>query len=131
MLPSSILSCKSSKSSSIFPAYSSQTHFLCSALAWLLLTSFSHLNGQIWGTSQIFATTYLLLFYLFYFRFLNSEKHSQLILCVVFFWLACLSRYVLLFNGILFIYLFLYCKTSGRAIPTKIILSLALLTMAF
>ena len=75
--------------------------------------------------------TYLLLFYLFYFRFLNSGKHSQLILCVVFFCLACLSRYTLLFNGILFLYLILHGKRSRQATPTKIILSLALTVLAF
>ena len=72
-----------------------------------------------------------LLFYLFYFRFLNSGKHSQLILCVVFFCLACLSRYTLLFNGILFLYVFVHGKRSRKAIPTKIILSLALMVLAF
>ena len=87
--------------------------------------------GTIWHTNQTFATTYLLLFYLLYFRFLNSNKHYQLILCVVFFCLACLSRYTLLFNSILFLYLFLQSKRSGRAIPTKLILSLALLILAF
>jgi hypothetical protein len=89
------------------------------------------LNGQIWGSAQILATTYLLLFYLWYFRFLHSQKPSALILCVVFFWLACLSRYVLLFNGILFIYLFWYSNRSGRVLPTRIMLSLVLLTLAF
>jgi hypothetical protein len=87
--------------------------------------------GTIWHTNQIFATTYLLLFYLLYFRFLNSNKYYQLILCVVFFCLACLSRYTLAFNSILFIYAFLYSKRSGRVIPTKLILSLVLLMLAF
>jgi hypothetical protein len=87
--------------------------------------------GQVWSTEQVFATTYLLLFYLLYFRFLKSEKHWQLILCTVFFCLACLSRYTLVLHGILFIYAFLQSKRSGRTIPTKIILSLALIMLAF
>jgi hypothetical protein len=87
--------------------------------------------GTIWHTNQTFAATYLLLFYVLYFRFLNNNKHYQLILCVVFFCLACLSRYTLVFNSILFLYLFLESKRSGRTIPTKLILSLALLILAF
>jgi len=82
-------------------------------------------------TSQIFAITYFLLYYLFCFRFLNSEKHSQLILCALFFCLACLSRETFVFQGILFIYVFLHSYMSGRAIPAKIILSLALLMLTF
>ncbi len=88
-------------------------------------------HGQIWYTSQIFATTYLLLSYLFYFKFLNSDRHYHLILCTVFFYLAFLSRYTLLFHGVLFIYLLMHYKSSSRAIPTKIIWSFALLTLAF
>jgi hypothetical protein len=67
-----------------------------------LLDSFFHghvkpnfvlsLNGNVWFTSQIFATTYLLLFYLCYFLFLNSEKHFLFLLATIFFYLAVLSR---------------------------------------
>ena len=92
---------------------------------------FLSVAGQIYYTHQIFATTYLLLFYLLYFQFLNSEKHWQLVLCAVFFCLACLSRYTLVFNSILFLYAFLQSKRSGRAMPPKIILSVALLMLAF
>jgi hypothetical protein len=88
-------------------------------------------DGGVWYTDQIFAATYLLLFYLFYLRFLNSEKYSQLILCTVFFCLACLSRYILLFNSLLFIYVCFHGKRLGRPIPTKIILYVALLMLAF
>jgi hypothetical protein len=92
---------------------------------------FLSVASRVWFTSQIFATTYLLLFYLFYFRFLNREKYYQLILCVVFFCLACLSRSSLLFNGILFIYLFIHYKNLSRALPAKFIWPPALLTFAF
>jgi len=87
--------------------------------------------GRIWATSQIFATIYLLLFYLFYFQFLNREKDYQLILSVVFFNLACLSRYSLVFSSALFIYLVSYYKNLRRALPTKIVCYLALPTLAF
>jgi hypothetical protein len=62
---------------------------------------------------------------------LESNKHCQLILSTVFFCLACLSRYTLVFHGILFVYVFVHGKRSGRAIPTKIILYAALLMLAF
>ena len=82
-------------------------------------------------TVQIFAMTYLLLFYLWYFRFLKSKKHWQLVLSTVFFCLACLSRYTFVFHGILFLYMFVHGKRSGRAISAKIILLLALIMLAF
>ncbi len=92
---------------------------------------FLSVAGQIWFTSQIFAVVYLLLFYLFYLRFLNYERYYQLILSIIFFCLACLSRSSLLFNGILFFYLFIHYKNSGRAISAKIISPIVLLTLAF
>jgi hypothetical protein len=82
---------------------------------------FLSVDGRIWFTSQIFSVTYILLCYLFYFRFLNHEKYHQLILSIIFFCLACLSRVSLLFNGILFIYLFFHYKLSDRTITAKII----------
>ena len=89
------------------------------------------LTGQIWFTSQIFATTYLLLFYLFYFTFLNNDKHTYFILSVVFFYLACLSRYSLLFNGLLFLYIFFHYKLLGKSVPSQIVWSFGFLTCAF
>jgi hypothetical protein len=92
---------------------------------------FLSVASRIWFTSQVFATTYLLLFYLFYFRFLNREKYYQLILSVIFFCLACLSRSSLLFNSILFVYLFIHYKNLDRAISVKIVWPIVLLTLAF
>ena len=89
------------------------------------------LSGKIWFTSQIFATTYLLLFYLFYFTFLNNDKLTYFVLSVVFFYLACLSRYSLLFNGLLFLYVFFHYKLLGRGISASILWSFGLLTCAF
>jgi len=89
------------------------------------------LHGNIWFTSQIFATTYLLLFYLCYFMFLNSEKHSLFILATVFFWLAFLSRYSLLFNGILYLYVIVHYRLSDRKVPVKLFWSFGILTLAF
>jgi hypothetical protein len=88
-------------------------------------------DGMVWYTDQIIAGTYLLLFYLLYLQFLNSNKHFQLVLSSVFLCLACLSRYTLLSNGILFVYVFLHSKRSGRPIPVRIILSIVLIILAF
>jgi len=92
---------------------------------------FLSIDGGIWFTNQIFGITYLLLSYFFYFKFLNSDKYYYLILCTVFFYLAFLSRYTLLFHGILFLYLFIHYKSSTRAIPRKNIWSFALLSLTF
>ncbi len=89
------------------------------------------LNGNIWFTSQIFATTYLLLFYLCYFMFLNSERFSLFILATVFFYLAVLSRYSLIFNGILYLYLLAHYRLSGRKAPLAMFWSFGILTLAF
>src|SRR3989440_3761802 len=56
------------------------------------------LNGHIWFTCQIMAIGYLLLFYLCFFMFLDCEKLSLFLLATVFFFLAVLSRYTLIFN---------------------------------
>jgi hypothetical protein len=105
--------------------------FLLLSFALASPNFFLSVGGQIWYTCQIFGATYLLLFYLFYFKFLNSDKHYQFILCTVFFYLAFLSRYTLLFHGILFIYLFIHYKSSSRVIPRKFVWSFSLLTLAF
>jgi hypothetical protein len=89
------------------------------------------LHGSIWFTSQIFSTTYLLLFYLCYFLFLNSERHSLFILATVFFYLAVLSRYSLIFNGILYFYLLIHYRLLDRKAPLKLFVSFGVLTLAF
>lgn len=105
--------------------------FLLLSFALASPNFFLSVDGKIWYTCQIFGATYLLLFYLFYFKFLNNEKYYQFILCTVFFYLSFLSRYPLLFHGILFIYIIIHYKCSARTIPGKIIWSFALLTLAF
>lgn len=89
------------------------------------------LNGDIWFTSQIFATTYLLLFYLCFFLFLNTEKLPLFILAVVFFWLAFLSRYSLVFNGILFLYMIVHFRLTDRKVPLQFFVSFGVLTLTF
>jgi hypothetical protein len=91
---------------------------------------FLSLTGTVWYTGQIFSITYLLLFYLFYFKFLKYGKYYQFVLFTLFFCLAFLSRYTLLFHGILFIYLFLHFKNTGRTLPAKSIWTFALFALA-
>jgi hypothetical protein len=106
--------------------------FLILSFALASPNFFLSIDGKIWYTCQVFGATYLLLSYLFYFKFLNNDKYYQFLLCTVFFYLAFLSRYTLLFHSILFIYLIIHYKSSPRrAIPRKIIWSFALLTLAF
>src|SRR5947209_1394505 len=49
----------------------------------------------------------------------------------LFFYLAVLSRYSLIFNGILYFYLIVHYLLSGRKIPRIIFLSFAVLTLVF
>jgi hypothetical protein len=89
------------------------------------------LHGDIWFTSQVFATTYLLLFYLCFFLFLNTEKFPLFNLAVVFFWLAFLSRYSLIFNGILFLFIIVHYRLADRKVPLQLFVSFGVLTLAF
>lgn len=63
------------------------------------------LNGRVWHTSQIISIFYLLLFFLFYFKFLNNFiKLRFFILAVIFINLAWFSRYTLIFNLLLLLF---------------------------
>lgn len=62
------------------------------------------LSGNVWATEQLVGIFYLLLFYYFYFCFLIKKRVWYLILSVIFFNLAWLSRYILIFHGILFLF---------------------------
>ncbi len=105
--------------------------FLLLSFAFASPNFFLSLFGSIWFTSQIFATTYLLLFYLFYFRFLNQQKLVHFQLATVFFCLACLSRYSLIFQGLLFGYVFLHYKTTGQNLPRQVIWSFVCILLTF
>lgn len=89
------------------------------------------LEGKIAFTSQIFATTYLLLFLFFFFKYLNTAKQYQIMLAVTFFCLACLSRYSLIFNGLLLTYLLCDRKLTGKKISPRLLLSIGSLLVFF
>lgn len=73
------------------------------------------LSGQIWSINQVISIFYILLFYLFYFKFLNNIKKSfLLIIATIFFTLAWTARFTLIFNGLLLIYPFILLYREGR-----------------
>jgi hypothetical protein len=79
--------------------------FICIAcFAFASPNFYLSMAGNIWFVNQIIAVFYLLLFYLFYFKFLNTKKLLMVIIAVIFFSLAWTSRYTLIFNGLFLIY---------------------------
>lgn len=76
------------------------------------------MNAKVWETDQVIATFYLLFFLFFLFRYLNHLKNTRLlVLSLIFFHLAWLSRYTLLFYGLLYmfpLYLFYTKKQTAK-----------------
>src|SRR5207248_3825654 len=69
--------------------------FLLLSFAFASPNFFLSLVGRIWFTNQIFATTFLLAFYFFFFKYLNTGNLLHIVVSIVFFCLACLTRYSL------------------------------------
>ncbi len=95
--------------------------------------SLSLLAG-VWSTYQTIACTYLLLFYLFFFKFLNAGYKNLylLALAVVFFNLSWLSRGTLVINGLLLLYpLFLSPLSLKKRYLKKYLLITATITTFF
>ena len=105
--------------------------FLLLSFAFASPNFFLSLTGNIWFTSQIFATTFLLLYYCYFFRYLNSGKLNHLVVSVAFFCLACLTRYSLLFNGLLLVYLFWDSKATGKKIGLRLFIAVGLTLLFF
>lgn len=61
-------------------------------------------NGGIWHTNHIMGIFYLLTYYLFFIKYLHTEKRQFLVLSIIFFNLSWLSRYTFIFNGLFFLY---------------------------
>jgi hypothetical protein len=99
--------------------------FLILTFAFASPSFFLSLAGKIWFTNQIFATTFLLLFYCFFFQYLNTSKLYSIVASVAFFCLACLTRYSLLFNGLLLTYLFWDRKVTGKKIELRLLVSVS------
>ena len=105
--------------------------FLLLSFAFASPNFFLSLTGTIWFTSQIFATTFLLLYYCYFFRYLNTGKLYHLVVSVAFFCLACLTRYSLLFNGLLLVYLFWDSKATGKKIELRLLIAVGLTLLSF
>ncbi len=105
--------------------------FLLLSFAFASPNFFLSLTGNIWFTSQIFATTFLLLFYFFFFQYLNTGRLYHIVVSVAFFCLACLTRYSLLFNGLLLVYLFWDSKMTGKKIELRLLVSVGLTLLFF
>jgi hypothetical protein len=105
--------------------------FLLLSFAFASPNFFLSLGGRIWYTNQIFATMFLFLFYCFFFKYLNTGKLYHIVVSVAFFCLACLTRYSLLFNGLLLIYLFWHSKMTGRKIELRLLISVGVTLLFF
>jgi hypothetical protein len=105
--------------------------FLILSFAFASPNFFLSLGGRIWFTNQIFATTFLFLFYFFFFKYLNTGKLYHIVVSVAFFCLACLTRYSLLFNGLLLAYLFWDSKITGKKITLRLLISIGTTLLFF
>ncbi len=105
--------------------------FLLLSFAFVSPNFFLSVAGEIWFTSQIFATTFLFLFYLFLLKYLNTGTPYHLIVAVTFFCLACLTRYSLLFHALLLVYVFWDNKVTGKKIPLRLLASAGIIVLFF
>jgi hypothetical protein len=105
--------------------------FLLLSFAFASPNFFLSLGGRIWFTNQIFATTFLFLFYFFFFTYLNTGKPYHLVVSVALFCLACLTRYSLLFNGLLLAYLFWDSKMTGKKLTLRLLVSVSVTGLFF
>lgn len=102
-------------------------YFLLLCFAFASPNYYLSMNGKIWETGQIIATFYILTSLLFFFKFLNNvNKKKFIILSLLFFNLAWLSRYTLLFHVLLYIYPLVYLYRSGRERRLKTTLKIIL-----
>jgi len=105
--------------------------FLLLSFAFASPNFFLSLTGEIWFTSQIFATTFLLLFYFFFLKYLNTGKQYAIVVSVAFFCLACLTRYSLLFQGLLLAYLFWDKNRTGKKWSLRLLVGIAITVLLF
>lgn len=105
--------------------------FLLLSFAFASPNFFLSLVGRIWFTNQIFATTFLFVFYFFFFKYLNTGNLLHIVVSVVFFCLACLTRYSLLFHGLLLAYLFWDRKITGKKISPQLLVLVGVTVLFF
>jgi hypothetical protein len=65
---------------------------------------FLSLAGTIWFVNQVVAVLYLVTFYFFFLKYLNTRRLAFLALAALFYDLAWIARPSLVFNGVLFLF---------------------------
>jgi len=89
------------------------------------------LSGQMWFSEQVIGIFYLLICYLFYFRYIRQQKLSQLLLSILFFNLAWITRYTLIFSGFLFLYPLYLSLKKHKKVPIVPMIIIGSVTMLF
>jgi len=108
--------------------------FILLSFAFASPNFYLSLGGRIWHTEQIVATFYILMFLLFFLKFLNKNLISikSLLLSVIFFNLAWFSRATMIFYGVFFLYLIsLIWKLKDIKLFKKSIIIIILPTFIF
>lgn len=85
----------------------------------------------IWHTNQIIALFYLLIFYLSFLKFLRNNKMLFLLLSIIFFNLAWFSRYIFVFNAVLFLFPIVTFQKERKKIFKQIALPFTIVTGLF
>jgi hypothetical protein len=92
------------------------------------------LGGRVWATEQIISIFYLLVFLLFYLKYLNSQflRLRFLFMSVLFFNLAWFSRATMVFYGLLFFYMFsLLLRNKNKQLFKNAIFIITSITVIF
>ena len=108
--------------------------FIIISFAFASPNFYLSLGGRIWHTEQIVATFYILVFLLYFLKFLNKNLIGikYLFISVIFFNLAWFSRATMVFYGLFFLYLtLLIYKSKDAKLLKKLIVVIVLPTFIF
>lgn len=106
--------------------------FMVGCFAFASPNYYLSLGGKIWHTNQIIAVFFLLIFLLFYFKFLTRSRTLFFALALLFFNLAWLSRESLLYYAPLFLYpVILKWKAHSREAKKLFFLTIIITTTFF
>lgn len=94
-----------------------QLVFLILTFAFASANFYMSLAGRVWHAEQIIAVFYLLISYLFLFRYLNKKNLWLLLLASFFFNLAWTSRYALIFSSLILLYPLVLHFRANRFLP--------------
>jgi len=96
--------------------------FISTLIVTFAITSpnfFLAFGGRIWMTNQVISITYFLSFLIFFTRYLRNRSLCFLCLSAVFFNLAWLSRYTLVFYSLVFLYPIIMTLQKGKLFSKK------------